>query len=266
MCSRRCPARPGGSCASGSRSGPTPEVVLADRTHTYVAYNRWERSVHGGQAVRDRDARTRGAGEAVARLRRVGPDDRVVVRRCCPSQRDVVAAYLVPHFAHRLDSRGNDGPLLPLLAEADGPVGVGMHLALAYGLGVEAHGQPRLRRRRSPDRWPPATSSTATALGEITGQLLERGDLVLNRVVPAPARRGPFRRRASGVGATDRRVASTVDAQPGRGCVELAVELAQQLKPGGAVDGLAEVAARKGSSKAVVQAKRLVSALGTMSV
>jgi hypothetical protein len=44
--------------------------------------------------------------------------------------------------------------------------------------------------------------------------------------------------------------------------VELAVELAQQLGPGGEIDGLAEVAARKGAGKAVVQAKRLVAALG----
>ncbi|RAS66797.1 hypothetical protein C8D87_103136 [Lentzea atacamensis] len=43
--------------------------------------------------------------------------------------------------------------------------------------------------------------------------------------------------------------------------LELAVELAQQVKPDGNVSGLAEVAARKGSSKAVVQAKRLVAAL-----
>ncbi|GAA3666517.1 hypothetical protein C8D88_10620 [Lentzea atacamensis] len=43
--------------------------------------------------------------------------------------------------------------------------------------------------------------------------------------------------------------------------LELAVELAQQVKPDGNVSGLAEVATRKGSSKAVVQAKRLVAAL-----
>lgn len=54
-----------------------------------------------------------------------------------PSQRDVVAAHLVPHLAHRLNSRGSDGPLLPLLAKADGPVGAGLHLALVYGLGAE---------------------------------------------------------------------------------------------------------------------------------
>ncbi len=242
----------------------TPEVLLADRTHTYVAYNRWERS---DTVARLFATVTPGLEEPEKQWRGYDEWGPMIEwwSSVLPAQRDVVAAYLVPHFAHRLDSRGNDGPLLPLLAEADGPVGVGMDLALAYGLGSEltvnrAYAVDALLTLAARDQL------DGNALGEITGQLLERGDLVLNRVVPAlrdAARSGATRQVWELLAAalprlwTHNRVADVV---------ELAVELAQQLKPGRAVDGLAEVAARKGSSKAVVQAKRLVSALGTMSV
>jgi hypothetical protein len=177
-----------------------------------------------------------------------------------PAQRDVVAAHLVPHLRHRLDSKGNDGPLLPLLAEADGPVGPGLNLALAYGLGAEltvnrAHAVDALLTLAARDQLDGA------ALGALVGRLLDRGDAVLSRVVPAlrdAARSGAARQVWDVLVAalprlwTHNRVADLV---------ELAVELAQQLKPGGTVPGLAEVAARKGSSKAVVQARRLVGAL-----
>lgn len=236
-----------------------PEVLLAERTHTYVAYNSWERS----DTVARLFATVTPGLEKPERQWRGYQEWGPMIEwwpAVLPAQRDVVAAYLVPHFAHRLESRGSDGPLLPLLAEADGPVGVGMHLALAYGLGAEltvnrAHAVDAvltLEARNQLDGKP---------FGEIVGQLLERGDIVLNRVVPAlrdAARSGAAQSVWDLVAAalprlwTHNRVADVV---------ELAVELAQQCKPGGEIDGLAEVAARKGSSKAVVQAKRLVTAL-----
>lgn len=178
-----------------------------------------------------------------------------------PTQREVVAAHLVPHLAYRRESKGGDGPLLPLLAEADGPVGVAMDLALAYGLGAElavnrAHAVDALLTMASRDQL------DGTALGTVIALLLGRGELALNRIVPGlrdVARSGAPRQVWDVLVAalpklwTHNRVADLI---------ELAVELAQQLKPGGDVEGLAEVAARKGSGKAVVQAKRLVAALG----
>ncbi|MFC3895716.1 DUF6493 family protein [Lentzea rhizosphaerae] len=178
-----------------------------------------------------------------------------------PAHRDVVAARLVPHFANRLYSKGgSDGPLLPMLAEADGPTGIGMDLALAYGLGAEltvnrAHAVDALLILAS------RSQLEGKPLGEIIGLLVHRGELPLNRVVPGlrdAARSGALEQIWDALVAllpklwTHNRVADVI---------ELAVELAQQLKPGGDVEGLAEVAARKGSSKAVVQAKRLVAAL-----
>ncbi|MCP2246023.1 DUF6493 family protein [Lentzea aerocolonigenes] len=178
-----------------------------------------------------------------------------------PAQRDAVAARLVPHFANRLYSKGgSDGPLLPMLAEADGPLGIGMDLALAYGLGAEV----TVNRAHAVDALLILASRSqleGKPLGEMIGLLVHRGELALNRVVPGlrdAARSGALKEIWDALVAllpklwTHNRVADVI---------ELAVELAQQLKPGGDVDGLAEVAARKGSSKAVVQAKRLVAAL-----
>ncbi|NGY66066.1 hypothetical protein G7043_44990 [Lentzea sp. NEAU-D13] len=178
-----------------------------------------------------------------------------------PAQREIVAAHLVPHLAHRMSSKGGDGPLLPSLAEADGPIGVAMNLALGYGLAAEltvnrAHAVDALLILAARDQF------DGQALGSVLGRLLEGGYVPLNRIVPGL-------RDVARSGAAVQVWDVVVTALPKlwahnrvADVVELAVELAQQLKPGGEIDGLAEVAARKGSSKAVVQAKRLVAALG----
>ncbi|HEX8867496.1 MAG TPA: DUF6493 family protein [Lentzea sp.] len=177
-----------------------------------------------------------------------------------PADREIVAAHFIPHLRYRTASKGNDGPLLPLLAEADGPAGPAVHLALAYGLAAElavnrAHAVDAVLVLAARDQL------DGSALGELTGELLRRGDLAMNRVAPAlrdAARSGAARQVWDLLHAAlpklwkHNRVADLI---------ELAVELAQRLGPGGDVDGLAEVAARKGSSKAVTQAKRLKAAL-----
>ncbi|MCX2947205.1 DUF6493 family protein [Lentzea sp. NEAU-D7] len=178
-----------------------------------------------------------------------------------PAQREVVAAYLVPILANGRESNVDDGPVLPALAEADGPIGAATHLALAYGLGAagtvgRAHAVDALLILAARGQL------DGRALGEVIGLLLERGDLALNRVVPClrdAARSGAaapiwdLLTTALPKAWSHNRVADLV---------ELAVDLAQRLEPGGTVGGLAEVAARKGSSKAAVQARRLVNALG----
>ncbi|WP_112266801.1 DUF6493 family protein [Lentzea terrae] len=177
-----------------------------------------------------------------------------------PAQREIVAAHMIPHLRYQTASKDNDGPLLPLLVEA-GTAGLAVHLALAYGLAAElplnrAHAVDALLILAARDQL------DGSRLGDLAGQLVARGDIALNRVVPClrdTARSGAPRQIWDALVAalpklwTHNRVADVL---------ELAVELAQQLKPGGQIAGLAEVAARKGSSKAVVQAKRLASALG----
>ncbi|WP_439659100.1 hypothetical protein ACSHWB_43095 [Lentzea sp. HUAS TT2] len=178
-----------------------------------------------------------------------------------PVQREVVAAHLVPHLRTRTASKGHDGPLLPMLAEAHGPAGPALHLALSYGLGAEltvnrAHAVDAILILAARDQL------DGGMLGDLLGQLLGRADVAMNRAVPGlrdAARSGAARQIWNALTAllprlwSHNRVADVV---------ELAVEVAQQLSPGGDVGGLAEVASRKGSSKTVVQAKRLMSALG----
>lgn len=53
-----------------------------------------------------------------------------------PSHRDAVAAQVLPWLANRSAGVRGAGQVLPALAEADGPVGPGLTLALAYGLGA----------------------------------------------------------------------------------------------------------------------------------
>jgi Family of unknown function (DUF6493) len=53
-----------------------------------------------------------------------------------PSHRDVVAAQLLPWLADPFGRGRGGGQVLPTLAETDGPVGPGLTLALAYGLGA----------------------------------------------------------------------------------------------------------------------------------
>ncbi|SDF77341.1 hypothetical protein SAMN05216553_103210 [Lentzea fradiae] len=177
-----------------------------------------------------------------------------------PTRREVVAAHLVPHLRARTRSKGGDGPLLPMLAEAHGPAGPALHLALCYGLGAEL----TVNRAHAVDAALVLASRgqlDGAVLGDLLRRLLGRGDLAMNRVVPGlrdTARSGAARQVWDAVAAalpglwSHNRVADLV---------ELAVELAQLLRPGGEVGGLADVAARKGTSKAVVQAKRLVTAL-----
>jgi hypothetical protein len=178
-----------------------------------------------------------------------------------PAQREIVAAHMIPHLRYATASKETDGPLLPMLAETGGAAGLAVHLALAYGLAAEltlnrAHAVDALLILAARDQLDGGT------LGDLAGQLLARGDIALNRVVPGlrdTARSGAPRQVWDALVSalpllwTHNRVADVI---------ELAVELAQQLKPAAEIKGLAEVAARKGSSKAVVQARRLVSALG----
>ncbi|MFD4637621.1 DUF6493 family protein [Lentzea sp. NPDC058436] len=178
-----------------------------------------------------------------------------------PAHREVVAAHLIPHFRARTASKGSDGPLLPMLAEAHGPAGPALHLALVYGLGAEL----TVNRAHAVDAMLVLAARSqldGRMLGDLLGQVLDSGDVVLNRVLPGlrdAARSGAAQQIWDALSTVLPRLWTHNRASD---VVELAVELAQSLKPGGEVGGLAEVAARKGPSKTVVQAKRLASALG----
>lgn len=178
-----------------------------------------------------------------------------------PTERDVMAAHLVPEMLANTTTAGDANlGLLPMLARCDGPVGPGMRLALTYGLGAQspvlrAHATDALLILTARDQLDGA------ALGDTAGKVLARGDVVLGRVVPAlrdVARSGAAPQMwdlvavALPVLLTHRKVVDLL---------ELAVELAHQVRPKQEIAGLAEIAARKGSSRTVKEAKRLVTAL-----
>ncbi|USX55245.1 DUF6493 family protein [Lentzea sp. HUAS12] len=179
-----------------------------------------------------------------------------------PDRREITAAHLIPHFRARTASKGSDGPLLPMLAEAHGPAGPALHLALVHGLGAEL----TVNRAYAVDAMLVLAARgqlDGSTLGDLVGRVLDRGDVSLNRVVPGlrdAARSGAAQQVWDALTVLLPRLWSHNRASE---VVELAVELAQLLQPGGDVAGLAEVAARKGSSKTVVQAKRLASTLGS---
>jgi hypothetical protein len=55
-----------------------------------------------------------------------------------PEHRELVAAYLMDTFADAADYDNGPWAILPVLAEAGGPAGQALHLALAYGLGARS--------------------------------------------------------------------------------------------------------------------------------
>ena len=179
-----------------------------------------------------------------------------------PSHRDLIAAHLLPRLA-RLpwDTRG-DGRVLPLLAEADGPVGPGIALALAYGLGARDPGDRAaavdalllLAGRHQLD---------GPALGTELGVLAALELVRLGRVVPGlrdAARSGA----ATGVWAI---LAAAIPGmlppareRPPRGLpdlVALGAEVAGAVGGCRAIPELATVTGRGGSSRLAAESRRL---------
>jgi hypothetical protein len=179
-----------------------------------------------------------------------------------PAHREVMAVHLVPQFFERTRSGRGDGGLLVALAEADGPVGPALGLALTYGLAA----------RETADRNAAVDALLILAgRGELDGALfgpnfgllVGRGELPLNRVAPAlrelaNAGAGP-QLWAMLAAALPYTLPPAVDKPANRlaDLLALGVELAGQTgdrKPMPELDSLAD---RKGSSQLVVQARRL---------
>lgn len=191
-----------------------------------------------------------------------------------PGHRDIIAAHLVPLFAREsffdrdYDYGADVDSLLPLLAEADGPVGPGLRLALGYGLA--AREQPAqmaairalviLARRAQLD---------GGALGHKIGDLAALGEVSLAGLASA------LRDASFSAGMTAPLWELIVAALPGvlteapgrppRGLADLiglGADLAEVVRPAGPVPaGLADVAARAGSARYIGESRRLLAAL-----
>ncbi|MCF2527993.1 DUF6493 family protein [Yinghuangia soli] len=191
-----------------------------------------------------------------------------------PAHRDVVAAWAVMPLALAAENDSGGAEILPLLAEADGPIGPGMRLALAYGLGA-----------RTPEDRAYAADAylTLAARDDGTWDAFELGRTLAGLIhtgLVKPNRLADSLKQVVGAGA----YAATWQLMtgllpeliPGGDCVPagtrpnavlgdllgLAADCASRTHGSGTVAGLAQFAAAKGSSRAVTAARRLHQVLG----
>jgi len=183
-----------------------------------------------------------------------------------PGHRDVIAAHLVPLLLKRVGEGRGGGAVLPALAGADGPVGAGMHLALAYGLGARDQGD----RAAAADALVILAARgqlDGHAFGQQLGFLAARQTVPLARVLPGlreVARAGALAPVWSLVEAMLPQVLPPAVSQPPHRAAELitlGVEAAQVIRPAATLPGLNALAARPGSSQLVAAARRLSDAL-----
>ncbi|WP_370410572.1 DUF6493 family protein [Streptomyces fradiae] len=184
-----------------------------------------------------------------------------------PDDRETLAAWLLPTLAGGVEREERGATwALTALAESDGPVGPAVHLALAVGLGC-FHAEDRLTAVDALLVLASRGELDAALLGARLAELLAEGSVKPNRLADAA-------RTAAATGAygTVRDVLLALlpsvlgDAKPARGSGELlavAAECAERAGGSGEeVPGLAELAARKGTTQLVTQARRLAVALG----
>ncbi|MFF8380046.1 DUF6493 family protein [Streptomyces sp. NPDC015661] len=181
-----------------------------------------------------------------------------------PADRELLAACLLPTLVGAEgDSRGVTEPLTAL-AEAEGPVGRAVLLALALGLGC-MDADDRLRAVDAVLVLAARGELDARRLGEELAWLVAEGSVKPNRLADAA-------RTAAATGAygTVWAILSAMlpelsdPAKPVRGLGELlavAADCVERCGAGGGVAGLDTLASGRGSSQLVVQAKRLQNAL-----
>ncbi|MFC6016121.1 DUF6493 family protein [Plantactinospora solaniradicis] len=182
-----------------------------------------------------------------------------------PGYRELVAAYALTDVssAADLEVQGAAG-VLPLIAECTGPGGVALDLALAYGLGAR-HRSDRAAAVDALLLLAAADDLDAGAVGRQVGDLGAGGMLTLTRCVEplrdvamAGARLSVWRLLAAALPAL------LAAPKPPRGIPDLLTLAAETATATGVrieVPGLAEVAARRGSSRLVAEARRLATAL-----
>ncbi|MET9952709.1 DUF6493 family protein [Streptomyces sp. NPDC006339] len=183
-----------------------------------------------------------------------------------PDDRETLAAWLLPSLAAGAEWDERDAAWgLTALAESDGPAGPAVHLALAVGLGCR-HAEDRLTAVDALLVLASRGDLDPALLAARLAELVAEGTVKPNRLADA-ARTAA----ATGAYATVRSVllgllpALLTAEQPPRGTGELvavAAECVERSGGSGKIPGLAEAAARAGSSQLVVQARRLLAALG----
>ncbi|MBO1332533.1 DUF6493 family protein [Streptomyces sp. VRA16 Mangrove soil] len=186
-----------------------------------------------------------------------------------PGRRESVAARLLRELSHCAvhDVRGAAG-YLPLLAEAEGPAGQAVHLSVAYGLAAR-HPEDRLAAVDALLILAGRRQLDAPLLGSLLARGWEAADVKATRLADAfgtAAGTGAFTTVSAVLrGLLPTLLASKESPVALRGLADLlalAADCAERTGERGTIPGLAEVAARKGSSRLVAQARRLHTAIG----
>ncbi|MEV0902866.1 DUF6493 family protein [Actinoplanes sp. NPDC049802] len=181
-----------------------------------------------------------------------------------PQHREVTAAWVLPVIASLadMDDRG-DGPVLALLAECAGPIGPAMTLAVAYGLGSR-HEPDRLSALDAFLILAAGSEPIGAGVGAELGDLCADGMVKLTRVIPSLTdayRAGAARPLWELLTAA---LPALLPVAP-RGLpdlLELATQVAGAVGARDQVPGLAEVAAKPGSTRLLKEARRLRTVLG----
>ncbi|MEH1015931.1 DUF6493 family protein [Micromonospora sp. CPCC 206060] len=180
-----------------------------------------------------------------------------------PHHPGVVAAYALAEVAATADMDQRDGvAVLPLLAECDGPGGVAVDLALAYGLGAR-HGADRVAALDA------LLGLAATGRLDAAGVGAQFGTLVAGQAVKLTRAIEPLRdAAAAGAPLTVWRLLAAalppILAAAPRGLPDLLTLATETATTTGVridIAGLAELAGRGGTSRMVTEARRLHRAL-----
>jgi hypothetical protein len=185
-----------------------------------------------------------------------------VLAMVLPHHREAVAAWALADLAALADQDSHDASLLPLLADATGPIGPAIVLALAYGLAAR-HETDRIAAVDAFLGFAGGTEPFAAALGAELADLAADGTITLARVVSALREA-----HRAGASATVWQVLAAAlppllpDAPRGLpDLLELATRTASAVHARDTVAGLTDVAARGGGTRLVREAKRLQATL-----
>lgn len=178
-----------------------------------------------------------------------------------PSHREVVAASALPSLAALADlDHEGDGLLLAHLAEASGPVGPAVHLAVAYGLAARSAAD-RVAAVDGLLGLAATGDLDGAAVGREVGELAAAGVLKVNRVAAAlgdAAAAGAVAAAWEISAAALPALVALPKARPGTGeLMEVAGRCARAAGARAVPPEVAEFAARGGSGRLVAQARTL---------
>jgi hypothetical protein len=266
-----------GWLAPGGRPDPTAEIVVRPW------FGRWPNEVRRNNAPASRlivrlvrDPST--PGPVIDRPLHYDPsnfdrwkivDSQPMWPAVLPSHPEVIAAHLLTAVTLGLGvGRTPMRMVLPGLAESDGPLGPAMWLLLARAMGSD-HADDRVAAVDAVIILDRAGDLDGPALGTLLGRVAADGDLTLTRVVPVLAdlaEAGPaaptlaiLEAALPAILASPKPPAGTPDL------LALASRLATTLGVRRSIAGLAELAARSGTSRLVTEARRLQRVLSGVS-